>query len=1213
VGKSCLLIIDDSQSFRKLLSLDLAKRGYRVIEAASGAEGLALFSSEEPDGVLIDLHMPDMDGHAVLDVLARRSLNVPLIVISNESQMDEVIEALRSGAWDFVNKDKLFLKELDRALIKGFERAAYLNVQRERLESEVNERRRAEKRLSSLLEASPLPVVIVDIGAGTCLFASQSAADHFGVDIEEVDGILTRPFYPDNDIRRGVVAQILRHGRVDDEEIQLCRKDGTCFWTQVTAVRMELEGRPIAYISFSDITARKELSEALQKFKFIANASHDLMTLTSRDFVYEAANRAYLMHHGMEEKEFLGRTIADVWGLDNFEQNIRPHVEKCLSGEIVSYKARFSFPLGERRYYEVHMYPYAKKDGQVTHVATVSKDITESAEAHAKILESREYFRAIFESSLDPIMLFDDDLRIVDLNTAAISKFGFSRKAAVGQGLAQFHSSEESYDAFNASVIPALRGAGAWVGEWAFVDYRNRKIHTETAISIIPAKVDGAPGGFVAVVRDISQRLKAEMERKASDQRYRAVFESSGAATFILDKDGVVIKANHRFLELVEMSSDEVEGKLFLVDFIHPEDREYSLAQLDTWPRNEKNPVVSYEFRFVASTGKVRNVFIEVGMLPGTHDSIASIIDITERKYNETVATMLYRISNAVSTTSNLEDLYRRINDILCDNLNASNFFVVMLDESQRYLFFSYFEDEMDNFTGVTFDTEDPEVGSLSVAVIRSGRPLLVTTEPIPAVEQEELKLAGAHWELRSDFLTRLGVGEESMIGTQSKGWLGVPLKVRDEVVGVMVVQSYDDPYQYGGKDVSMLVSVSEQVGLAIEYKEMDRELVYAKEQAEAANESKNEFLANMSHEVRTPLNGVLGMLQLVQTTELTDEQKDYVDTALMSGRSLLSIINDILDFSKIEAGRLDIVQEPFSLRHLAQDVLVTFRSSSDENVELTADLSEALPEIVIGGKGRLRQILFNLVGNSVKFTEKGTVTISMHPLQVDVVSGFVKVLISVEDTGIGIPQDMIDHIFEPFTQVDGSYVRSHQGTGLGLGIVKRLVDIMGGSLEIDTCMGRGTSVHMALEFELSPDSYVGVPEGFDMASEHRTMNILVVEDNRVNRLLAARMLDKLGQRVETAEDALQALEKMEEQCFDAVFMDIQMPGMDGIELTKLIRSPRPGSLIDPDMRIIAMTAHAMSGHREIFLSKGMDDYIAKPVEMEDIRGALCRLWGSKE
>ena len=507
---------------------------------------------------------------------------------------------------------------------------------------------------------------------------------------------------------------------------------------------------------------------------------------------------------------------------------------------------------------------------------------------------------------------------------------------------------------------------------------------------------------------------------------------------------------------------------------------------------------------------------------------------------------------------------------------------------------------------------EKAEVSSLSVEVIRSGRPLLVSTRELPPAEVSDQDAAGeAVRVVRKQFLRERGGTEKAMLGTSSEVWLGVPLRVKGEIVGVMAVQSYTNPFQYSDKDVNLLVAVSEQVAVAVERKGIEQDLRMARDLAEAANHSKSEFLANMSHEVRTPLNGVLGMLQLAQTTDLSDEQRDYVDTALSSGRSLLSVINDILDFSKIEAGKLEVVSEEFSLATMIQDVMASFRSQAmEKGVVLSADLSGEIPERIIGGKSRLKQILFNLVGNAIKFTDRGKVSIEVGLLEMNPRERTMRLLYSVRDTGIGIPDAMMDHIFEPFTQVDGSYVRRHQGTGLGLGIVKRLVGLMNGVLSIESEQGQGTAVHLALSMGFEPgaqdDPLAG---GESLNLRRRPLVLLVVEDNRVNRVMAERMLTKLGHRTRSAENGTEALKMLEKFDFDGVFMDIQMPDMDGVEATSLIRNAGGTSNIDPKIPVIAMTAHAMMGDREMFLRGGMDDYIAKPVELQEIEDVLNRIF----
>jgi PAS domain S-box-containing protein len=376
-------------------------------------------------------------------------------------------------------------------------------------------------------------------------------------------------------------------------------------------------------------------------------------------------------------------------------------------------------------------------------------------------------------------------------------------------------------------------------------------------------------------------------------------------------------------------------------------------------------------------------------------------------------------------------------------------------------------------------------------------------------------------------------------------------------------------------------------------------ELALARQEAEASNRVKSEFLANMSHEIRTPLNGILGMLQLLSRTHLDEDQRDSVFTAIRSSRRLAQLLNDILDLSRIEAGKLlpDATVFRFSdLRDSVRDLFAI--PARAKGLALAFDIDEAIPAHVVGDEGRLRQILFNLVGNAVKFTCRGGISIDAR--REDGEEGM-WVVFSVRDTGVGIPRDRQEDIFEPFTQVDGSSVRPHGGVGLGLAIVKRLVDLLGGRISLESRPGRGTTVEVALPLAEGANGHVGQEEA--LTPETSSRRVLVVEDDRVNQLALTRMLGRLGHVPTVADNGRAALEILQREGFDCVLMDIQMPVMDGLEATRLIRS-RVHPDIPADIPVIALTGHAMSGDRERFLAEGMTAYLSKPVDMD----ALARL-----
>jgi PAS domain S-box-containing protein len=389
--------------------------------------------------------------------------------------------------------------------------------------------------------------------------------------------------------------------------------------------------------------------------------------------------------------------------------------------------------------------------------------------------------------------------------------------------------------------------------------------------------------------------------------------------------------------------------------------------------------------------------------------------------------------------------------------------------------------------------------------------------------------------------------------------------------------------------------------------KKVEGRLIRAREEADAANRSKSEFLANMSHELRTPLNGIMGMMQLLQTTRLDDEQQNFVSMAIKSSERLTRLLTDLLDISKIEAGKMEIVDEEFSPRELADSVSELFSvNASASGIALECIIDPAMPSRLVGGIARLRQILFNLVGNSLKFTERGTVRLEMTPLS-STRGDELRVLFSVFDTGIGIPDDKFEELFKPFAQMEGTYTRKYQGAGLGLAIVRRLVGLLHGHIFLESALGQGTEVHVILPFKLpygvaameKPDK----PEAFHASPGLR---ILLAEDDPSNQVPIQKMLEKAGHAVTLAENGGQAVALLQEQNFDCILMDIQMPVMDGVEATRMIRTSA-SSEAKRKIPIIALTAYAMRGDRERFLKAGMDDYLAKPLTMADLKRMLLK------
>jgi PAS domain S-box-containing protein len=388
-----------------------------------------------------------------------------------------------------------------------------------------------------------------------------------------------------------------------------------------------------------------------------------------------------------------------------------------------------------------------------------------------------------------------------------------------------------------------------------------------------------------------------------------------------------------------------------------------------------------------------------------------------------------------------------------------------------------------------------------------------------------------------------------------------------------------------------------------------EERVLEAMQQAQAASKAKSEFLANMSHEIRTPLNGIMGMLQILEMTPLEDDVKIYLQTAIKSSARLNQLLNDILDLSRIEADRLTITESEFVVSDLHDSLAELFSvAAREKNIELHFTCDERVPAKLLGDETRLLQILFNIVGNAIKFTEHGSVDVDVFLLPYADDSQ-VRLLFTVKDTGIGIPDHLVKDVFEPFTQVNGTYTRPFQGAGLGLSIVRKLVVLLHGELAVDSVEGDGTTFYLTLPFKIpgTPPGHAASAAPAASLSAGADKRVLLVEDDAMNLMTGRRMLEKSGYDVVTAVNGREALDRLSEQDFSLILMDIQMPVMNGVEAARAIRrsSELGAKAATP---IIALTAHAMAGDREKFLAAGIDDYVAKPVEMDTLRDVIRKV-----
>ncbi|MBI4958325.1 MAG: MASE1 domain-containing protein [Desulfovibrio sp.] len=635
---------------------------------------------------------------------------------------------------------------------------------------------------------------------------------------------------------------------------------------------------------------------------------------------------------------------------------------------------------------------------------------------------------------------------------------------------------------------------------------------------------------------------------RASEGRFRSFFEKMPLPLSHVDNMGRFLDINHRFTETFGYTLQDVPDLEAWWTKAYP-DPEYRAWVVGTWDEavldatRMHSDIEHIEYTVTCKDGTKRTAIIS-GIVQD-NDILAIFHDITDKKQSELA----------------LLESEERYRSLFMAQLDAFALHQIILDDSGKPVDYRFvaLNPAFEKITGLVAD----EVLGRTVLEV------LPHTEPYWISAYGKVALEGAPLQLEN-FSSDLGRYFEAFAYSPQPGQFAVVFR-----------------------DVTQRHNAS-------------LELTRAKEASEIANRAKSEFLANMSHEIRTPLNGIIGMLQLMQTTSLDVEQSEYAEIAIQSSKRLTRLLSDILDISRVEAGKIAIGASPFEFLAAIEQVAELFIPITVQSgVRLVVHVDEAIPKMVVGDMTRLQQVLTNIIGNAFKFTRSGDVRLEAYPLPGR--DGQVRVLFSIEDAGIGIPRDKLGELFEPFTQASEGYRRTHQGAGLGLSICRRLVNLMGGDIEVDSEEGVGTLVSFCITFGMNkgPDSKPAPAAA--VAVHSRTYRILLAEDDLVTQRTVKRLLEKSGHAVAVATDGREALGLLAGGPFDLVLMDVQMPIMDGVEATRRIREGEagPGASGVP---VVAMTAYAMAGDKEAFLAAGMNHYIAKPVDIVELRMVIDRL-----
>ncbi len=921
----------------------------------------------------------------------------------------------------------------------------------------------------------------------------------------------------------------------------------------------------------------QELKQAKEFSENLLETAHSFIVVLNTEANIILFNKYAENLTGYKKEEVLGKNWLEIFIEKNEQEKIKKVFYKTISKTQNYYTNENSIICknGHKRYVSWANTILHSGDGKINGVLSIGTDITQQKKMENELKEKQIFLQSIFDGIQEPMHIIDDNYKIVLTNKQLLNILNTKQTDILGK---------YCYEIYQKRDIPCEQCAASYVFNNGKPKTLNKSLlssngniqYYEVYASPLTEDKNGKVTQVIEMTRDITDRIKSIAEIK----RLSAVIETTSQHVIITDIEGKVVYVNRAYLNMSGYNKTEVIGGS-MFDFSTDEGvtklKEQVIPSLITKGHWQGEMTV---------TRKDHSIFpahLICTLLTDEHGNpeyfVAVFNDITYSKHQEQVQNVIHNITKAVIVTKNMEEFLKNVKMELDKIIDTTNFYVALYDEKSDTFSQIYNIDQKNKFNTL------PANKSLITHIIKTKKPLLATPKIIKKL---------------------INAGEIKIQDNDAKVWLGVPLILKKKIIGVIAVQNYKDKNAFTKNDLKVLEIVSHQISILFERKNHEEVLKKALIKAKESDRLKSAFLANMSHEIRTPMNSILGFTDLLKGHSYSfEERQEIISIIDKSGKRLLNTVNDIIDISKIETGQISLNVKHVNINQQIENLYKTFiYESNEKNLELSFQVALKEEDAFIKtDENKLISILSNLIKNAIKYTDKGKIDFGYEIIKNNN-NKFVKFY--VKDTGIGVPESRQQAIFNRFEQADIEDKRAFQGSGLGLSISKSYVEILGGTIWLESVEGKGSRFNFTIPFKQQkrkPDIIKTVNNNLKHMRNNKNLKILIAEDEMASDKYLTIILNSFSNDILHADNGKDAVDIAHTNPdIDIILMDMKMPLMSGFDAARKIRG------FNNDVIIIAQTAYALVGDEEKALEAGCNYYISKPIDKDELINLIKKL-----